>query len=535
VITHLRLSTDRLQKICARPGVRSLLLAAPLVALVTIFTVSGLRGVDFGDHWDEVDWQIHPVRDMVASGLLLPRATIYPSMTKWLVLLPAVPAALRDFFFRGQDPHRVQQSMTAAIDAPAYLLTVRRLFVVVCALAIVWVYAAVLAFRRNWWEAFIAAAGVGLSWEYAYHARWVATDSILVQFSALTLLMLALLHRTRRTGWLYAAAVAAGLATSTKYPGAMLLAPVFLSSVFSLPTSKVAAQAWRVVALGALAVGTYLLVSPSTVLEPFGFIEKTRWIASYYRTVHHAGHWVPSAWKHWEVVFEYLALAYFSPFRTLAVPWFASAILGAVLWLRRDWRSGVVVISFPIAFLVFFCFTNLVVIVRNYLLIGPFLAVLAARGIAEIFERLPAGWPRRALAGLLALLLGIQAVWLLRAGESIRHYDQAAYVKSALAYVAEHPKIRFSLSKMVRANAGRQRLILPPNVVTVAEAQSIVFFAIAEGPGSWSFKTNDPWQIQAVFGPREINFEWYCGWLGRDRVIVMPIDKARATKVPLGP
>jgi hypothetical protein len=533
VIANRTSNGSRLDQMRAHHGIRALLIALPLAALTSVFTVSGLRGVDFGYHWDELDWQVHPVRDMVASGLILPRASIYPSLTKWLVLLPALPTGLRESLKPRADPRQVQRAMTEVISAPEYLLTVRRLFVVVCALAIPWVYGAALAFRRKWWEAFIAAAGVGLSWEYAYHARWVATDSILVQFSALTLFMLALFHRTKRSGWLYAAAVAAGLGTGTKYPGVILLVPVMFSSALTLSPHNLRGQASRLFALCGVAVAVYLIASPSTLMDPFTFVESSRWIASYYRTAHHAGHWVPSVWQHWRIVFLYLSLAYFSPFRLVAVLWFACAVLGAILWVRRDWRVGAVVVCFPIAFLAFFCFTYIVVIVRNYILVGPFLAIVAARGVGEIFEQLKPLWARRALAAVLGLVLAVQAVWLIHAGETIRHYDEGAYVKSAIDYVAKHSDVRFKLSKKVRTLALNQHLPLPPNVTEGRDAQVVVFFPVAEGPGPWSFKANDPWQITAVFGAREINFDWYCDWMGRDRVIVMPMQKAKATGVPL--
>ena len=43
---------------------------------------------------------------------------------------------------------------------------------------------------------------------------------------------------------------------------------------------------------------------------------------------------------------------------------------------------------------------------------------------------------------------------------------------------------------------------------------------------------NDPWLTDAIFGPREVNFNWYSVWGGRDRVVVMPFPKAVGGKVP---
>lgn len=147
-ITHDGANAKRFERLRAHRAVRAAWLALPLVALVSIFTVSDLRGVDFGDHWDELPWQVRPVRDMVASGLLLPRATIYPSLVRWMILVPALPGAIRDLLKPGKDPREVQKALAAKIDTPAYLLTLRRIFIAVCALTIVWVYGASGPIRR---------------------------------------------------------------------------------------------------------------------------------------------------------------------------------------------------------------------------------------------------------------------------------------------------------------------------------------------------------------------------------------------------
>ena len=138
---------------------RRLLLIAPALALVAFFTITGIRGVDFGEHWDEVEWQIQPVRDMVNSGILLPRASLYPSFGKWLTLLPAIPPGIRVAVKKGSSARDVQGAMIATVNPPSYLLTVRCVYIFFSALAIAWVYGAALALRRPWWEAFIAAAG----------------------------------------------------------------------------------------------------------------------------------------------------------------------------------------------------------------------------------------------------------------------------------------------------------------------------------------------------------------------------------------
>jgi len=516
-----------------KPWTRRLLLVLPALALVAFFTITGIRGVDFGDHWDEVEWQIQPVREMVGSGILLPRASLYPSLCKWLTLLPAIPAGIQVGFKKGATPRSVQAAMVVTANAPEYLLTVRRLYIFVSALAMLWIYGAALALRRPWWEAFVAAAGLGLSWEYAYHARWVATDCILVQFSALTMFMLALFFRQRNVWWLRAAAVSTGLAIGTKFPGGVLLCPLVLAGVLTLPIRDLRAQIVRAVSSGAIAFVTYLISTPATLLDPFTFADRLSFIAAYYQQ----GHWgytVTGPWQHGKLVLAYFAVSFFSPYLPIAIALFGCTIVGAVLWVRSDRIVAAVLVGFPVVFLLYFCGRYRAMIVRNYLFLTPFLCVLAARGVAEISQRLRFAWARRSFAGAVTAALAANALFLVQAGEGIRHFDPSIYVAQAVAYVTGHPRTRFLLSNKVRALAAAQQLRLPPNVASNVGAtkdrsfDQVVFFPQAEGPDPWHMKTNDPWMTKAVFGPREINFGWYATWTGRDRVVVMTAAKAKA-------
>ena len=58
----------------------------PVLLPLLILVWTGLIGVDFGYHWDENWAQLHPVRQSVATGSLLPNFYIYPSVNYWLNL-----------------------------------------------------------------------------------------------------------------------------------------------------------------------------------------------------------------------------------------------------------------------------------------------------------------------------------------------------------------------------------------------------------------------------------------------------------------
>lgn len=516
-----------------RRGLSWLRLSVPVLALVLLFSITGLRGVNYGYHWDEDGWHIAPAQLMVKTGVFLPKNYIYPSLDKYLVLLPAIPPGIRAAIDNAGQPLPIQAAMLKSMQQADFLLRVRGVFIVVSGLAILWMYGAAIALRHKPWEALVAAAGLGLSWEYAYHSRWAVTDCILVQFSALTLFMLALFQRTGGPRWLYAAAVAAGLGTGTKYTGVFLLAPVVMASVLALPWNAFWAQVRRATLLCGLAFAVYLLTTPATILDPFQFMTETRGISEYYKHSH-GGYTTTGMLDHVWIVAAYFALVFFSPYQWIALPAFVAMALGALLWFRRDARFALLLVGFPALFLAMFCFRYRVVIIRNYLFVTPFLALLLARGVADLaalLSRRP--WPRWGLAAILSGALAVNAAWLIAAGESIRSIDPNLYVRQAIEYVAKHDSIRFRVSPRIRSLARAQGLAMPPNVVKDKEGSQVVFFGTAEGPGDWNWRVNDPWLTKAVFGPREVNFDYYSSWNGHDHIVVMALDKAKATGVPL--
>jgi hypothetical protein len=422
--------------------------------------------------------------------------------------------------------------MTAVTQAPDFLLTAREVFIVVSSLTMVWLYSAVLVLRRGMFEATVAACCMGLSWEFSYHSRWVANDCVLAQFVALMLLALALFRRFRQDRWLYLAAAAVGAGTGAKQPGVFLLVTVLLTSILSLPLKDWRRQIPRLAAICAISFAVFVATTPGVLLDPFAFLRDARLIS----TVYGAGHGQFTASgpiQHWLWVITYLTVEFFSPFHLVSVLMAACAVFGCVTWTRRDFRFALPLLVFPLLFLGIFCSKYVVMIARNYLQIPPIMSLFAARGISEIFVWLKNRWARRALSLALAGVALAQAVWLVTSAESIRHYDPKAYVRQAIAYVARHPKEQFRISPQVRKIARQEHLVLPPNAVNAPLGQAVVMFGRAEMGDPGLYKENDPWLTDAIFGPREVNFNWYAVWGGRDRVVVMPIAKARAGAVPM--
>ena len=102
------------------------MLTALVLPLFTVFVATGLRGVDFGYHWDEAGWHIDPARRMVQTGIFLPKPYIYPSFDKWLVVWPSLPHGIRAAIDNdGQPlPIRTKRQLIDRIGIPVQLITI---------------------------------------------------------------------------------------------------------------------------------------------------------------------------------------------------------------------------------------------------------------------------------------------------------------------------------------------------------------------------------------------------------------------------
>jgi len=188
---------------------------APVLLPLLILVGTGLWGIDFGEHWDE-SYQLYPAGQTVLSGRLLPGIYTYPSLGYWLALAGIAPEFVQERI-RASGAAEVRQSLYEFTQSQAYRLRVRRIYLLVASLAVVWVYLLVLIWRKSVAEALLASCVLGMSWEVAYHSRYIAVDGLVVQFAALAmLLMVCSVLRTGRTRWLWGGAIAAGLATGSK-------------------------------------------------------------------------------------------------------------------------------------------------------------------------------------------------------------------------------------------------------------------------------------------------------------------------------
>ncbi len=491
-------------------------LAAPVV-LLAIVAGSGLMGLDYGYHWDE-HLNLLKIANTVRSHLLLPRWYDYPAMIYWislLVIAPTIPYAMRSQSFH----------LLAFVDSRQYLLENRVVFILIASLAALWIYIAVLKWRGRWTEALLAAGFLGLSWETAYHSRFVAPDAIMMQFGAMALMfvVLAYVNPQNRT-LLRLAAIASGLATATKYPAGLFVVPLVILTVMNWDRQSVLRGLLPMLAeVGFLFGLAYLIVTPGTILEPDAFIASLKQTQRIY-SKGMAYHTVGRGLDHLGRMALYFSLQAFSHFRALAALIFAMLLVGVVALARESWRAALLFFSFPVAYLLFFVVDSRTMIVRNVLILLPFFAIFAARGVAWIVEQLKDWRLRAAVTALAALALIVNAGWLFYAAGTIQSRGTDRFVREFAQYLEAHPTDPVYLSPKVTADLIRVvgSASFPGVVDSPAQAAdyALYYSELCNVPPG-----NDLNLVKRWFGPYETNWVYYVSWGGDDRILLMPVGK----------
>ncbi len=506
---------------------------AIVATVVVAFVGTGLRGLDFGRHWDE-PLLLTSLKASLDNRLLLPTGICnydvpvlkggdyeYPTFLYWVLVGSAAPELLTD-------PAGLGPPSTAFVQTRAFGLRVRRNCLLLSSLAIVWTYAAARRVARRPVVAAAAAAAVGTSWEVAYHARYIATDAILMQWAALCLALCLTAVTTAGGGrrrWLLAAAVVAGLATGTKYPGGLLAVPVGAAAWAGRDRRW---PAFAAKLLGAQ-VGVFLLVTPGAVLQPWNFLAWVRFDRYHYGTLGHLGHTIRGPVPHLMAMGEYLSLAFFSRVPAVAATVFVAAIVGGGLLVRRRrWAVAIVAGGFPLLYVGYFA-GQVAMLVRNLLVLGPFLAVLAAVALDRWADRTATHpWGRWATAAVVAVGLAVNLRWLgVAAAAADRRDGPAAQLERARAYLADHPEWAVYPTEVVASLTGL------PLVPTGGTRPAVLAFSREDGDAA-RWPANVRGLVEQTFGSLAYNPDYAPDWM-ENAVLLIDLDgpAAAARRCPV--
>jgi hypothetical protein len=270
---------------------------------------------------------------------------------------------------------------------------------------------------------------------------------------------------------------------------------------------------------------TFLITTPAAVIEPLHFWRFISDLVNIGYSDGWYGHTVRAGWPHAGWTLQWLGLAALSAFKALSLFWAALALVGAAALWRRSRRAFLVLLVFPVLYVVYMS-TMWAMIVRNLLVVVPFVAILAALGAAAVYDKLPGGWARRGWAALLLGAVLVNAAWLVHAAETIAHRQDDQYVSRFVEWLGEHPDKTVALSERVRRLVANR--LSPAWTHVMDDVEQADWFCVYHRelfPDIRWIPANDPFMAEACFGPLEVNMNYYPDWAGDDHLLVIRTSK----------
>jgi hypothetical protein len=340
------------------------------------------------------------------------------------------------------------------------------------------------------------------------------------------------------------AAILVGLAMGCKYPGGLIGLPLLCAILLrhwpeeprSFARKLLAPAIWKRLGVAAgLGLLVFLLTTPGILFDTQQFFQDLQYEVSHYQEGH-GRHTVRSFGEHAAKMLLYFAFHGLSPYQGFALILTAFALLGLGRLLREKPRKSLLLWIFPLIYCLYFM-SQKAMIVRNYLVILPFLALFASLGMEGLFSYLKRKLGTWAFALWLLLGLGILANGLhhFQAAHSITQLKTPGVFFAKLeAHLQAHEETFFVFSqgmqKQWKENLGKP---LPPNVAVRPYPHTdyqVVFFS-REFEKYWRYyQVNRHNYVVRIIGSQDINFNYYPEWQN-EKIVIMKAKFAR--KLPL--
>jgi len=510
-----------LEKNFAKQTIFLLLLIVFLYVLLV-----GLKGIDFGRHWDESK-VIKSVEISVVSGLFLPQHYKYPSVSYYIALLGITPEAF-SYIIKTDSIEEVQKNFQTKlkniINQNDFKIRIRSIFLFLTLISYFWVFFLILIWRNNIVEAFLGAALLISSWELHYHARWIAPDGLMMSFGILSMLLMFLAIKVEKYSFfvLKISTIVVGIACGSKYPGGIFLLPL-IYTVY-LVNSKTQLKHFKIyeyLIIILIFMVTFIASTPGAIIEPINFIKDVIYEINHYKSGH-GGYTVDSMTHHSRLMLNYFAFAAFSKYGLLAFVLFLFVCFGIYDLILNEKRNiAIWFLMVPVVYLLYFA-NQKVMIVRNLLVLLPFVAILASRGIYCVIQLILSKIVRVVLSiGICAIIL-VNLAWLYEAAESISYRTVINHRANIISYLEYHSNYKFFVSDVINEMVKGQI-----NVTDIVEEADYIIFSSDEIKDRTKWIVNQYGAYKVVSGIYAHNENYYSTWSGDMRILAVNKDIAQ--------
>ena len=509
-----------------------------LLLFSATFIVYSIKGVDFGTHADEMKL-INSVANTIKTGTVLPGWYNYPSLSYLIILFTAfIDFFVKIFIFKDVIlPHLDWVGLSQVSDEFAnYILTddfklhIRILYIFITSFTSYFVMKSIRLLGGNWIAAALGGACILASFQIFYHSRWIAPDTLTMFTGSLTLFSCLKAYEFRNTKNIVIATVCAGLAVSAKYPaGVFILFPLYLAT--QTPEKK------KHIYLVLISfITTIIIVTPGIILQPITFVRDVYGEMWHYKFTGMFNWTLKPGLTHLLRILDFITFRLFSQNNILSVILLVIAIGG--LWFQSQKKKLFFIVFIPVFYIYYFSSQTLM-IVRNLLVLSPFIAVWIGLGLDGIMNVIS----RYRITYLLPLLLGIGLLYnqqhFIKTTETLNDTDVNIWQEQITKFISDHANYRIGASEQViqLLNANGD---FDVNSLSSLEDADIYLFNLEESfqlmvpeipqkgrsfPVTSKFCANFRDAYSVIAGPNEIDSDYYPFWTGKNRILAIKFDK----------
>ncbi|MCB9598065.1 MAG: glycosyltransferase family 39 protein [Sandaracinaceae bacterium] len=455
---------------------------------------------------------------------------------KQMPVLPFEPARYRAIQIWQTDMYRL-------LGSEEFKLEVRRVFLGLTSLAILWVFLTVLRlFPRRYLEAAGAAALMGLSWEIAVRARCTEVDAPQMMLVALhvylTSVALTATTRNRTLLAMMGVGLATGLVIGCKMTGIFLGLPSVMLAWFAPTHRSTGERLLLVLAMLAALGGALAFFAPETFSDPIRVLHQAFNTAEGYRSVQ-PGYpfYVEPPHEHFYRIQLWTFLVAPSPVVPVAAALSGISLIGFVRLVRRRKAFSLLVAIYPLAVVVTMSTLPLLQ-QRNFLQLFPYVCVAFGAGLTALRVR----WPSRRVSQVLAAAVGaaflFNAGWLFYAQRSVRDTTRDSILEDVTAEIDSSDHDYYTSRRLYTAlqgpfDADFECVGPRPDEPEMHDPRVLIYYT-DHVPRQWlSVRMGF---VEHTFAPLDQNYDWYATWKGHlehHRVVLVSMEHAAEMNVDL--
>ena len=362
---------SRIKLTVKRVDSSSLLFAGILIACyVNIF-----RSLDFGYHWDEgIQYKLL----VQTAGNLIPLPLNFYNYPSFMYDISLIVGLIL-----------LVIAKTTGIDtfhSNYWFVPMRTIFSILCFIGIFILF---LAIKRSFGKlpAFFIGLVMMFSFQIQYHSRWIASDMLLASLTCIWIYVYLSPKKSQGFISLYFPAILAGIGTSIKYQGAVLLLPTLICILSSKEAKKIQLLITNIISF----LIAFLIITPGAIIQSTVFIKNVLEENRHYRTTHgdYLGVQINQTSSPLEFLGHSIKYIFFilpSTFYPIGILLSALFIIGIFHIFRNKQWSNVTFLLSPLLITLIYYSTLSIWVARNFLFLFPFVLTISAIGISHLVK-----------------------------------------------------------------------------------------------------------------------------------------------------